>query len=58
MTARSSTDRVATAGEAGLADRAWLRPGGLGACKEGREGALNTAGSGGGRGLLAWEKKI
>ena len=57
MTARSSTDRVATAGEAGLADRG-LRPGGLGACKEGREGALNTAGSGGGRGLLAWEKKI
>ena len=57
MTARSSTERVATAGEAGLADRG-LRRGGLGACKEGREGALNTAGSGGGRGLLACEKKI
>ena len=55
-TARSSTERVAAG--AGLRLRlrlrgAGLRPGGL----VGKEGALNTAGIGGGRGLVAFEKQ-
>ena len=55
-TARSSTERVAAG--AGLRLRlrlrgAGLRPGGL----VGKEGALKTAGSGGGRGLVAFEKQ-
>ena len=55
MTARSSRERVEAALAAGAA---WLaaemRVGLVG--REGIEGARNTAGSGGGRGLLAFSK--
>ena len=54
MTARSSRERL----EAVAAGAAWLaaemRPGLV--CREGIEGARNTAGSGEGRGLLAFSK--
>ena len=52
MTARSSRERVEAAGAAWLA--AEMRVGLVG--REGIEGARNTAGSGGGRGLLAFSK--